>query len=93
MHNGNDEDAVFFDAVQNAVRETVREATADISAKYRPSLRQLKYSLDRRSDLEIESRSETGFTRFEIVDGLAEFFIRFGMERMLHVVNRSRALA
>ena len=71
--NGNNQNGVISDLINQAVRETVRSATADAFGEWIPSIRILKDSLHGPLDLRGELVTETFTLKIVIGHGLDEF--------------------
>ena len=88
MHDGENENAVWFNAVQNAIREAVDQAAMNFIRDFRPQGWIIDGILNRRIDFSREIKSQAGVTAFVVSNGRTEFFFRLGMERERHLANR-----
>ena len=88
MHDGEDEYAMRFDAVQQTVRETVNETSADLRFDFRPQCWIGKGVLNGDVDFTGEVQSETRFAIFVVDDTFHELFICFRVEGEVHSANR-----
>jgi hypothetical protein len=78
MHNGDDQDAVGADLVEDAIRKATHDAAPRPGGEQRPSSRECPNTFEGRLDLLGEFVAESRTLTVVVIDGLDEFALRAG---------------
>ena len=90
VHDGEDQNLVGFDTIEDAVGEAVDNATADVAFQDGPGVRVSGDILRGGEDFQGEFFPQSGVAVFIVGDGRKEFRFGLGVKREGHRAKRSR---
>lgn len=93
VHNGKDEDAIWFNTVENAVRKPTDKTPSNRTPQYGPRLGKPENPAHGSLDLQAETFAQARLTALVVGYGLMELLFRFGVKANAHFLRCSLASA
>ena len=86
MHDGNDQEVVWFCNIQDAIGKTMYQRTPDIAPHFLPGKRKGECALNGGMNLGREIQAKAGFPRFIPFDGFVQFHLGIRVEGVIHLM-------